>query len=385
MRAVGPGARRDRADPMHAGTWLASVLVAAAGCFNPDPPAGRPCGPDGWCPSPLTCMANVCGGGGGPDDDARIDVDTSGPHNRAFVSDPIVVGGKTVSDLDAHCKTGAPPGNYVAWFSSGTASASSRLGDKYGWVRTDGKPFANRLTDLVGGAIYYPLRVDKNGDEVLGQVYVATATLPNGTWTGTACPSTGPGPLSAGVADGTSGAWTDYEYANLNCASSARVYCLQVDHANDIAAPTATGKIVFITKQAMMGNMGLAAMDARCTMEAGVPARAIVATPAEPAKAKLPVGVQLVRPDGVVAFDATLKQLAPINVTIDKQYIDSEAWAGAIALDAVPGNETCDGWFDPDGTGLGRTGRSSRSLEEWFGSIQLHGCSGSYPIRCVTL
>lgn len=39
----------------------AFVLVAAAGCFHPDPPALQGCGPDDWCPAPLACaIDHVC-------------------------------------------------------------------------------------------------------------------------------------------------------------------------------------------------------------------------------------------------------------------------------------------------------------------------------------
>jgi hypothetical protein len=335
-------------------------------------------------------MFGVCGGGGGPDDDAGIDADTSGPHNRAFLSDPIVVMGKTLTELDAHCKTGAPAGNYVAWFSDTNATAAARLGDHHGWMRSDGKPFANTITELLAGKIYYPLRVDKTGAEVpvasmASGVPVATATRANGSWAGSSCLGAGMGPLISGVADGTSGTWTDYEYGSLGCNMNVRLYCLQVDHAGDIAAPTDSGRLVFITKQTVSGSTGIDSMDQLCTNEAGKPAVAIVSRPNTAARSRIPTGMPLVRPDGVVAFDATGRQLAPINVTTDRQYIDSQTWAGAQDLDAVPGNETCEDWWDFSGFAVGRTGHTSRSLETAFGSVHVGGCSPSLPIRCVVL
>lgn len=45
--------------------WRASGVVVAAvlaGCFQPEPPRGAPCGPNGSCPSGLVCRGGVCGG-----------------------------------------------------------------------------------------------------------------------------------------------------------------------------------------------------------------------------------------------------------------------------------------------------------------------------------
>ena len=363
------------------------VVMAVAGCFNPDPPAGRPCGPDGWCPAPLTCIANVCGGTD-PTGDGGGDGNTSGPHNLAFLSDPIeLTGNKSLADLDAHCAMGAPPGTYVAWYSSDDGNASARLGSKHGWKRPDGQPFANKLSDLLAGIIFTPLRLDKAGSPVAGEVLVATATRPDGGWTGRSCLGNGTGPLDLGVGDGTTGTWTDIE-SSVACSNTVRLYCLQVDHANDVPLPTTTGRIVFITRGTIDGGLGVQAMDSLCTTEAGAPARALVATTGSSARSKLPTGMPLVRPDGIRAFDDALNRIAPINVTFDgKMYLNASVWTGARGFGDTGTTETCMDWTDETGGTLARTGTSSRSLDASFGGLTPVSCYPGLGLRvyCVVL
>ncbi len=48
--------------------WL--LAAALAGCYHPNPKAGAACATNGDCPSPFSCIAGVCGGGGGSGIDA---------------------------------------------------------------------------------------------------------------------------------------------------------------------------------------------------------------------------------------------------------------------------------------------------------------------------
>jgi hypothetical protein len=358
----------------------ALVLLALAACFHPDPPAGRACGPNNWCPDPLECVASVCRERQALVDDAGVD-SAAKPMNLAFVSAPITLPGKDLSMLDAHCSSGAPAGTYVAWYSSDNFSAASRLNGKHGWVRPDGNPFANRVEDLLAGRIYYPLRVDLSGSSVAGTTaYVATATKPDGTYSMNACLGGGTGPLDFGVPDGTTGAWTS-EAALPTCTTTVRVYCLQIDHSNDVAAPVAAGRRGFLSTTTVVGTAGIAQMNALCTMEAGAAARAIVALTGQTAKSRLPTGMPIVRADGVIAFDASGNQLAPLNVGVDgNTYYDVNVWAGASRLDEVA-TDNCSGWSA--GGGSGRVGRSSRSLNESFGGVSALGCQNSLPVYCV--
>lgn len=44
-----------------------AVLLVAAACYSPAPPAGAPCGPNDACPTGLSCIDGFCGGGAGTD------------------------------------------------------------------------------------------------------------------------------------------------------------------------------------------------------------------------------------------------------------------------------------------------------------------------------
>src|ERR1700734_4365982 len=86
-----------------------------------------------------------------------------GEFNIAFVSSAMYDGdlGGTAG-ADTACRNLAHasglPGTYVAWLGTSTASAVSRLGSARGWVRPDGKPFADRASDLGVGGVFYPPR-----------------------------------------------------------------------------------------------------------------------------------------------------------------------------------------------------------------------------------
>lgn len=113
--------------------------------------------------------------------DAAIDADDAdsgcvpgvpcGPTNinRAFVTSTTHVLGALggLAGADAICNQRAAAagldGTYVAWLSSSTASAASRLANASGWVRTDGKPFAKSRGDLLAGRLLYPLELDETG------------------------------------------------------------------------------------------------------------------------------------------------------------------------------------------------------------------------------
>lgn len=61
---------------------------------------------------------------------------------------------------DGYCSSVAAdaglPGQYLAWLSTTTTNAISKLGGANGWVRTDGRPSANTQADLAAGRIFYP-------------------------------------------------------------------------------------------------------------------------------------------------------------------------------------------------------------------------------------
>jgi len=77
--------------------------------------------------------------------------------NIAFVTSAKYVGGQ-FGGLDAADKECARlalaarlPGTYKAWLSTSTEDAIDRLGSARGWVRVDGKPFADERKEIIEG------------------------------------------------------------------------------------------------------------------------------------------------------------------------------------------------------------------------------------------
>ena len=84
---------------------------------------------------------------------------------------------------------GLPQNTYKAWLSS-SENAIDRLGSARGWVRVDGKPFADAKADIVSDKILHPLRVYENGnyDNDPGGSSVWTGTSSDGTvWSDGTC------------------------------------------------------------------------------------------------------------------------------------------------------------------------------------------------------
>src|SRR5947207_2017750 len=101
------------------------------------------------------------GSGGTADGFVRGDVTIT--NNIAFLSQPTVVVGTlgSASAADQACGDQAIaaglPGTYVAWISTSTSNAIDRLAGARGWVRVDGVPFADQLSELAASHLMSPL------------------------------------------------------------------------------------------------------------------------------------------------------------------------------------------------------------------------------------
>jgi len=77
------------------------------------------------------------------------------------------------SACQARASAASLTGTYRAWLSTsgtGGVNAIARLGTGRGWVRPDGKPFADTTNDISNGHIFCPPRLDEFGHD-LGQVH----------------------------------------------------------------------------------------------------------------------------------------------------------------------------------------------------------------------
>ena len=151
-----------------------------------------------------------------------------------------------LAGADAICKARATaanlPGTYVAYLSSFTTTAiinaPSRVGAASGWVRVDGKPVMNSITEFPAGAntsLFNAPSLMENGIDV-------TQTQFNSAWTGTSQVGAYAGACGADVgapwASTTGSAWFGTA-TNTNslavrndtesCQLQMRLYCLGVD------------------------------------------------------------------------------------------------------------------------------------------------------------
>lgn len=98
----------------------------------------------------------------------------------------------SIAHANSLCATAAANGglggDYVAWLSDSGHDAKAALGTSRGWLRPDGKPFADSVAGLTSGAIFYPAALDEHGQVPADptQFNPVTFTFPNGNRVSTA-------------------------------------------------------------------------------------------------------------------------------------------------------------------------------------------------------
>src|SRR3954469_4157406 len=165
-----------------------------------------------------------------------------------------------LAGADAIClarakEAGLGGSRYVAWLSSSTVAAPSRLAAARGWMRTDGLPVADSVESLIDGQIFYPPRLDEYGADVaVWALHAPSWTQPAGgfvpVWTGsnwnyqgtlsgtchdwTTARADDAALVGSGV--GGSGIWT--VGALYACDGwKLRMYCLETDYDTPVAPP----------------------------------------------------------------------------------------------------------------------------------------------------
>jgi hypothetical protein len=271
----------------------------------------------------------------------------------------------------------------VAWLSTSSSPAASRLGGARGWVRVDGRPFADRL-DAGIAKVFYPLALDENGSEV-SESTVWTGTRGDGSLTDTCSDwQSATGQALVGFTSGGTWVWTD-SLGALSCSGTARFYCLGTDRSAPLPpiVPPSLRRLAFLSNTPWNPSGGVVSADALCqaSAPAGPPGniyRALLATPVASATSRVSLfGAPWVRPDGVIvtaiAADLAMARLqAPIEVSGDGQTnFVSRAWTGSVSPTAALAS-TCSGWSSS--SGMGSTGLVNRASPAFFFD-SLQGCS----------
>lgn len=324
-------------------------------------------------------------------------------HNVAFVTSVTtsVTALKSLAAADAFCDmramlAGLPENTYVAWLSGPNQAAPLRLKSARGWVRVDGRPFADTIANLTSGVIYHPLRIDETGMD-RGGVPVATATTENGELQNADCDSfTGDGleHIAVGMSDATKRRWTD-NATTEPCTESVRLYCLGTDLDTPVTITPVTGLTAFVSTTLFLPEDGPLAADALCETDAlsnSFPGNyvALLATPGATAASRLPnVSESWVRRDGIpIALSAAYvingDLLTTLNVDAGGQYVDAQVWTGITlqgGLDVAAGN-TCAGWGSKDMSLTGHVGTSTRTTTNWYRSATAQSCANARRVYC---
>jgi hypothetical protein len=327
-------------------------------------------------------------------------------HNVVFVTSTTTAPGdfKGLSGADEICRgraaAGRLSGNYVAWLSTSTVNAKERLFAARGWIRPDGRPFADTVDDIVNGRIYYPPNVDESGQQVpdVRVAEVATGTWLDGLrdpWNTAYCGdwNDSAGSVEAGDAFGGTFLWTASQ--TKSCSQPLRLYCFGVDDATALAPARVDGRVAFVSYYGVSAGAGVAAADTLCQTEAGAHGlpgsyRALLATTYSPAAQRFSTaGAPWVRPDGIpiTATAASLSDaslLAPFTQDAGGAYYGARlVWTGATgAADTTTLSSTCSDWTDSV-NGAGLVGRTGTASHVFFYSGSGIACSGAQAVHCL--
>jgi hypothetical protein len=275
-----------------------------------------------------------------------------------------------LAGADARCRQHAQAaglsGTFIALLSTSTVDVKTRLGTARGWVRTDGKPFADRQQDLFGQSArtYYPPRVDEFGSSVPVDSVVMTGSSIDGTiesqgrtcndWTSTSMDG---GTNGFGMGYASHGSYGYLSYGWAPCPYTSRLICIEISRTSrvDPPPPPQARRTAFVSNAMYLATSGMGAADGLCTSEAAAASlpgtyKAFLATKLASAMSRFDLGgAPWVRVDGVViattaADFAAGNFLAPINVMANGTHLgNSGVWTGATGPSAL-GTATCNDW-----------------------------------------
>jgi hypothetical protein len=318
--------------------------------------------------------------------------------NMVFVTSGTLVAGQVGSNLataDAFCASSAQAaflGGTVwkVWMATTSINASTHVGSSTtGWIRTDGRPFATSMANLVAGKIYYPPRFSETGVD-RQSVVVMTGALSDGTpfpggtcgdWTSTT------GPVGIGNTSSTTGDWTSEGLLSDSCGGLADFYCFENDGGMAaVPAPVApaNARHAFLSTTLFSPGNGVASADALCQADA---TSANLANPSN-YRAMLTTTVAATdstrfslsgqpwyRLDGAQLFGAAAdiadplsqKMLTGLNLTAAGQYLAGVVWTGSqTAPSSTSMVANCNNWTSSSATLLGFTGLEVDSFGWWW-------------------
>lgn len=350
------------------------------GCPALDASVSRDGGGDDAGPADGGLDAGVDAGlDGGLDEDAGVDGGPPDPldvYNVAFVTSTThppesfggIEGAHAVCQMRAAAAGLADPESYRALLPTTAQPAVMVLGAARGWVRMDGRPFADEVRDLQAREQFYPLAFFETGGRIGGIQRVTTAMGGDlGRASGTCGDWTGGGFLDAvGWAGHGPDVWVNRMGA-VGCGDALHLYCFGTSRAVPVEIPPRPdgSGVAFVTEGQVAPLDGLAAFDALCRTEGGDPSYKALVAPDDTTSAlsRFSFTGPWYRPDDVLVAEsqaaiASGQLEAPIAVTIGalRTYGNHPVWTGAPGA-ASTANRTCAGWTsDADTATIGETG-----------------------------
>jgi len=320
------------------------------------------------------------------------------------------LGGQAGADTEcAAAATAAhlPPGTYKAWLSTSTLNVVSKLGSARGFVRTDGSPFADQVSDITAGKILHSLNLDENGSDI-GANGAWTGTTNSGTtvagstcvdWTSSSNSDNG----ATGFTTGGPGGWSDQFGSGPGgppCDQTPRLYCFDTSHVTPLTYTPAAGRVAFLSASSFDTTSLVAGADALCQSEAASAGLAnpthflaLLSTSTVSAASRFnlsAMSMPYVRPDGIKIADApTIEMGGALNSGIwqhaDGSYaMGTSTWTGS-STPSSTGAATCSDWSsNSSGTmGHANSGGSDFTDTRWWGPGNDAICNLALSVYCL--
>ncbi len=329
--------------------------------------------------------------------------------NVAFVTSTTSngdLGGQAGADAECASLAAAaslPSATYKAWLSTSTLNAGAKLGTARGFVRPDGQPFADQVSDIAAGNILNPLILDESGNNLAHQI-VWTGTTDAGIASPFACGDwlvgTGLSFGELGETTGGAGAWSD-DASETSCNAFAHLYCFGTSRVSALTVTPAPGRIAFVSKGSFATSQGLSGADTLCQNEASAaglanPATflALLSTSTAPAASRFDMSAMsapYVRPDGIeIADAATIAAGSTLDSGIwqhaDGSYVTEFAaatWTGSVVPNDVGVlSATCQDWMTTNGAATGSEGVSNVT-DIWWNSGMSTSCLEPLSVYCL--
>jgi len=368
----------------------------------------------GWTstPSSTTCTGRFSDCSFTPTQDTTVQAYFSPPPNYMFTTSTVqtaALGG--LGGADAICAARAKAANlpgktYVAWLSTSTVNAASRLNGASGWIRPDGKPVLNNVEDIAKNKFFYPPRLDESGNDLGEGPEVITATTENGTLitgaTDTTCGDFMSGVavpnmyVLAGLASANSSLFTSF--FGLPCDQLTRLYCFGIDYQAQVVLTPPVARNAFMTKSDWTPGGGITTADTLCQSEATAAGltgtyKALLAPSGSTIASRFDTsGSPWTRVDGTwLALSAGLffqgtTFVAPPNLTADGSvyYGEQNLWTGAATPSTVgTAASTCVDWSSTSGQGVAGVAGDS-SVREFFGELT-QTCDWGFKLACLQI